>query len=1384
MSRPSPVRRSATSRSTRHRRGSPLFTAFTIVALLMGALSPVFDATAFAQTVTPEDSSGDTATQATETPAEQPTQDQPTVDTSVQTPTETPSPTPTETVMNELLGAVNIAYWECPAGTDPASVPAANLESTCTDKRDGVTFAITDGNGATQTQDTGYYDDSQIGFTEIPIGSITFGQTMPPLSAVVLCDGIVQHGGPETGTMQLSVSNGMVSWNLKDDEIVFCNWYAGIPATTTVTPTASPGASTGATETPTTTTGGMTPTATPSEMASGTPINQLVGSINVTYRECPSGFDLANPPSDPATACTTQRNGVQFDLAASTGQTFSQLTGYYDDSVVSFTEIPTGSTTVTQNPAAGQTLVICDGIVQHGGPETGDMTMPVTNGGITWDLKDDEIVGCDWYTSGTSGAGAEPASLAVTLYTCPSTFDLSTATEGTAQTTCLTPGFNNRFDLSDGNNPAKTVLTGLGGGADFGNVAPGSYTLQRYPVPASAAVFCHSTTTQGAGPDASGTATSGAFGLTIASGQAVTCAWYEPAANAGTGTVIINKHACPASYIPSSPPNIYDLAANCNGDAGPTSFVVTWGQTSTPGTTSGSPNLLEMQNVPAGLVIVTENTLPGYGAPIVTCKGDSLTNDPAVEVPATLLTVTANTISWNLLDTQTMFCDWYNMPSGYGSVLINKHSCPPDYVVPNPVDPYDLALKCQADPGPVNFTLENGAYSFTGTTSGTPDLLSVSNVPSGMLTLTETIPAGYTTPIVYCKGSSITSDPNLDVPFTLQQVSNGTISWHLLPDQMLYCDWWNLHQQPTSSITIYKYDCGNDPSYYMTNGVPDYQKFSTLCTHAMPGVPFAAIQNGTTVATATSSNSNPFSLSNLPVTTTTVQETIPSGYGEPYVYCGDVYSPTLQLVTNGAITLNPSGSGNIVCSWYNMQDGPGSITVYKWLCPEGYDWTVPGADPKTDCATPQNGVTFTLHDTDPGTVDPQSNTGDSIPYAVSFGGLPIGDYTLTETVPSGIGGIFVLDCTGLYTDSIHPVPLWTGNDFPFHVGSHDQIVCNWYNVPSAQHGGIVIHKQMCSTWTWVSTVECDTWEYGASFTVSSGGGTVGQGTTDAWGTLLVGGLAAGSYTVTETSGSPCHVEASIGGGQPAVVTNGAVTVEAGKTTDVWVYNCSTPPTPGVTQTPVSGKQPGKYPNTGRQDTQVIEPETATPPAAPNDLGTPQACAEFKDGTPVAATPDDGARCGAVPVSIAATAIGLDAKVEILETVNGAMQDPTTPDQAAWYKETAKLGASGNTVMAGHLNYWGVPEGVFFALDQLKAGDTIAITGNDGTVYTYVVDWVKQVDATVAPGADIVGETAQPSLTLLTCGGPWNSQVSEYIERTVVRAHLVNTGPAPEATPER
>lgn len=85
-------------------------------------------------------------------------------------------------------------------------------------------------------------------------------------------------------------------------------------------------------------------------------------------------------------------------------------------------------------------------------------------------------------------------------------------------------------------------------------------------------------------------------------------------------------------------------------------------------------------------------------------------------------------------------------------------------------------------------------------------------------------------------------------------------------------------------------------------------------------------------------------------------------------------------------------------------------------------------------------------------------------------------------------------------------------------------------------------------------------------------------------------------------------------------------------------------------------------------------------------------------------------------------------------------------------------------------------GVFFYLNTLKAGDRIQLTGQDGAVYAYKVVWAKLADATRPPTPDIVGPTKTPSLTPITCGGPWDAGASEYTQRTVVRAQLVSITP--------
>ncbi len=121
-----------------------------------------------------------------------------------------------------------------------------------------------------------------------------------------------------------------------------------------------------------------------------------------------------------------------------------------------------------------------------------------------------------------------------------------------------------------------------------------------------------------------------------------------------------------------------------------------------------------------------------------------------------------------------------------------------------------------------------------------------------------------------------------------------------------------------------------------------------------------------------------------------------------------------------------------------------------------------------------------------------------------------------------------------------------------------------------------------------------------------------------------------------------------------------------------------------------------------------------------------------------------------------------------------MLDPTGPWVVSWYKETPKLGAQGNTVMAGHVDYWDVGAAVFYNVKDLKKGDLITITGDDGKVYTYKVDWVRLYSTADAPIQEIVGPTKKRALTLITCGGEFDYTNGVYLQRTVIRANYVGS----------
>lgn len=160
------------------------------------------------------------------------------------------------------------------------------------------------------------------------------------------------------------------------------------------------------------------------------------------------------------------------------------------------------------------------------------------------------------------------------------------------------------------------------------------------------------------------------------------------------------------------------------------------------------------------------------------------------------------------------------------------------------------------------------------------------------------------------------------------------------------------------------------------------------------------------------------------------------------------------------------------------------------------------------------------------------------------------------------------------------------------------------------------------------------------------------------------------------------------------------------------------------------------------------------------------------GTQIA--PPTPAVTGAIPLSISIPNAGVDAAVEEREIIDGVMQDPTGPWVVSWYKETPKLGAQGNTVMAGHVDYWDVGPSVFANVSSLKEGDLITITGDNGKVYTYKVSWVRLYSTADAPIQEIVGPTNKRALTLITCGGEFDYTNGVYLQRTIIRANYVGS----------
>ncbi|MEU8617404.1 class F sortase [Streptomyces sp. NPDC048623] len=179
-----------------------------------------------------------------------------------------------------------------------------------------------------------------------------------------------------------------------------------------------------------------------------------------------------------------------------------------------------------------------------------------------------------------------------------------------------------------------------------------------------------------------------------------------------------------------------------------------------------------------------------------------------------------------------------------------------------------------------------------------------------------------------------------------------------------------------------------------------------------------------------------------------------------------------------------------------------------------------------------------------------------------------------------------------------------------------------------------------------------------------------------------------------------------------------------------------------------------------------------------ESGPPQPSAAARPvARPVAPAPTAGAvpelpfapasriRIPAIRVAAPLMDVGLD--------TNGwvAAPPPEEANLAGWYQNGIAPGMRGTSVIVGHVDNLAGPA-VFYGLGSLQQGQHIEVDRYDGHVAVFEIYGVEVFAKNDFPGAQVYGDTGQPELRVITCGGGY-TRAHGYDGNVVVFARMVS-----------
>ena len=139
----------------------------------------------------------------------------------------------------------------------------------------------------------------------------------------------------------------------------------------------------------------------------------------------------------------------------------------------------------------------------------------------------------------------------------------------------------------------------------------------------------------------------------------------------------------------------------------------------------------------------------------------------------------------------------------------------------------------------------------------------------------------------------------------------------------------------------------------------------------------------------------------------------------------------------------------------------------------------------------------------------------------------------------------------------------------------------------------------------------------------------------------------------------------------------------------------------------------------------------------------------------------------LPVRLIIPRIQVNAAIQYVGLVNGAVGAPKGPSDVAWYQLGPRPGATGSAIISGHFGRWVNGSGsVFDHLSQLQPGDTIKVQDDRGATITFVVTSTRVYN----PGdkaPEVFNKTDGAYLNLITCNGAWIPSQKTFTKRLVV-----------------